>query len=29
MLVALEHKPTRDALWTDMSRANATTHVTL
>jgi hypothetical protein len=29
LLVALEHKPTRDALWTDMSRANATTHVTL
>lgn len=29
MLLSLEHKPTRDALWTDMSRANATTHVAL
>lgn len=29
MLVAIEHKPTRDALWTDMTRGNATTHATL
>lgn len=29
MLLALQHTPTRDALWTDMSRDNAATHVTL
>ena len=26
MLLAIEHKPTRDALWTDMSRDNAASH---
>lgn len=29
MLVAIEHKPTRDALWTDMTRDNAASHTTL
>ena len=26
MLIALEHKPTRDALWSDMGRDNAASH---
>lgn len=29
MLVALESKPTRDVLWTDMSRGNAARHIEL
>lgn len=29
MLVALESKPTRDGLWTDMSRGNSTRHIEL
>lgn len=29
MLIAIEHKPTRDALWTDMSRDNAASHSAL
>jgi hypothetical protein len=29
MLVALEHIPTRDALWEDMTRENASSHIAL